>query len=107
MHPVNVDLRSVGVTGNVAEETLEMAGIAVNKNLIPYDPQPPRVTSGIRIGTPAATTRGMGPAQMRQIARLISRLLHNVDDEAVREEVRAEVRELCHRFPVPIVGIRI
>jgi len=106
-HLLLVDLRSVGVTGNVAEEVLETAGIAVNKNLIPYDPQPPRVTSGIRIGTPAATTRGMGPAQMRQIARLISRLLHNVDDEAVREEVRAEVRELCHRFPVPIVGIRI
>lgn len=106
-HLMMVDLRSVGVTGNVAEEALETSGIAVNKNLIPYDPQPPRVTSGIRIGTPAATTRGMGPPQMRQIARLISRMLHNVGDEAVRSEVRAEVRDLCHHFPVPIVGARI
>jgi glycine hydroxymethyltransferase len=106
-HLMLVDLRSVGVTGNVAEEALEAAGIAVNKNLIPYDPRPPRVTSGIRIGTPAATTRGMGPPQMRQIAHLVSRILHDVGDESVRDEVRAEVYDLCRRFPVPIVNVRV
>ncbi|MDY7039269.1 MAG: serine hydroxymethyltransferase [Chloroflexota bacterium] len=106
-HLMMVDLRSVGVTGSVAEEALETVGIAVNKNLIPYDPQPPRVASGIRIGTPAATTRGMGPPQMRQVAHLISRMLHNVDDGSVHDEVRDEVRDLCHRFPVPIVGVRV
>ena len=106
-HLLLVDLRAVGVTGKVAEETLETAGIAVNKNLIPYDPQPAKVTSGIRIGTPAAPTRGMGPAEMRQIARMIGRLLHDVDDRALQTEVREQVTDLCCRFPVPIVGKRI
>jgi len=106
-HLLLVDLRSIDVTGKAAEEILETAGIAVNKNLIPYDPRPPKVTSGIRVGTPAATTRGMGPEQMRQIARMISRLLHNVGDKAIQVEVKGEVRELCCRFPVPIAGKRI
>lgn len=79
----------------------------MNKNLIPYDPQPPKVTSGIRVGTPAAMTRGMGPEQMRQIVRMISRLLHNVGDKAIQVEVKGEVREPCCRFPVPIAGKRI
>jgi len=106
-HLLLVDLRSIDVTGKAAEEILETVGIAVNKNLIPYDPQPPKVTSGIRVGTPAATTRGMGPEQMRQIARMISRLLHNLGDKAIQVDVKGEVRELCSRFPVPIAGKRI
>ena len=70
-----MDLRPLGVTGMAAEEALERAGIALNHNMIPYDPQPPRVTSGIRIGTPAVTTRGMGPGEMHAIARMIGRVL--------------------------------
>jgi len=106
-HLLLVDLRSIGVTGKAAEEILETAGIAVNKNLIPYDPQPPKVTSGIRVGTAAATTRGMRPEQMRKIARMIGRLLHNMGDRATQIDFREEVRELCCRFPVPIAGKRI
>jgi len=106
-HLLLVDLRPLELTGNVAEKALEAAGIAVNKNLIPYDPKPPKVTSGIRVGTPAVTTRGMGPTEMQQIGRMISRLLHHLGDEKVRENVRQEVQDLCHRFPVPIMGQRI
>ena len=86
---------------------MEGAGITVNKNLIPYDPNPPMVTSGIRIGTPAATTRGMRAPQMRQIASLIGRLLCAPEDKHVLDEVKAEVHALCRQFPVPIIGSRI
>jgi len=104
-HMLLVDMSSAGLTGDVAEKALEAADITVNKNLIPYDPQSPMVTSGIRIGTPAATTRGMGEPQMEQIARLISRLLHDHTDHEVTAEVKAQVRALCKQFPVPIMGI--
>jgi len=100
-HLLLVDLRLVGVSGRRAETVLEDAGIAANKNMIPFDPAPPRVTSGLRLGTPAATTRGMGTAEMREIARLIVRVLRNVDDELVLREVREETLALCKAFPVP------
>jgi glycine hydroxymethyltransferase len=107
IHLMLVDLQSVGLTGVAAEEALEGAGITVNKNLIPYDPNPPMVTSGIRIGTPAATTRGMRVPQMRQIAGLIGQLLHAPEDKDALDEVKAEVHALCRQFPVPIIGSRI
>ena len=100
-HLMLVDLRPVGVSGRRAETVLEDAGIAANKNMIPFDPAPPRVTSGLRLGTPAATTRGMGTDAMREIARLIVRVLRNVDDELVLREVREETLALCKAFPVP------
>lgn len=100
-HLMLVDLRKVeGMTGKLAETALDEAGITVNKNAIPYDPQPPMITSGIRLGTPALTTRGMKEEQMKTIAKLISRVLHQVEDEKVKETVRSEVRELTSHFPL-------
>lgn len=99
-HLILVDLRPIGVTGNVAEKALEEAGITVNKNLIPFDPEKPTVTSGIRIGTPALTTRGMKEGEMEYIADLIAYVLKNIDREDVRLEVRGKVRELCEKFPI-------
>ena len=100
-HLMLVDLRPLGVTGKDAEDALGAAGITVNKNMIPYDPQPAKVTSGIRVGTPAVTTRGFGPEEMRRVGRWIGRVLKNAEDERVRREVRQEVMQLCLRFPVP------
>jgi glycine hydroxymethyltransferase len=89
-----------GITGKVAEKALEAAGITVNKNTIPFDTNPPFVASGIRIGTPAVTTRGMGEGEMRQIARLIAAVLHEPESEEVRRTVKREVTELAARFPL-------
>lgn len=100
-HLMMVDVTPLGVTGKEAEHTLDEVGITVNKNAIPYDPQPPAKASGIRIGTPAVTTRGFLEPEMDTIARLIGRALRAPNDEAVKESVRAEVAELCSRFPVP------
>jgi glycine hydroxymethyltransferase len=105
-HLMLVDVRSVGLTGAAAEAALERGGIATNKNLIPYDPNPPRVTSGIRIGTPAVTTRGMGPEEMALVARWIAQVLRAPQDEALLAQVQSEVRALCARFPVPILEAR-
>ncbi|RMF64960.1 MAG: serine hydroxymethyltransferase [Calditrichaeota bacterium] len=99
-HLMLVDLRNKGLTGKVAEAALERAGITVNKNMVPFDEQSPFVTSGIRIGTPALTTRGMKEAEMEEVARLIDRVLTNVEDEAVARSVAGEVRELCSKFPL-------
>jgi len=99
-HLVLVDLRSKGVTGKVAEKALDRAGITVNKNTVPAETESPFVTSGIRIGTPALTTRGLGTEEMKQIAVLIDRVVTAPDDETVAEKVRGEVRELCDRFPL-------
>ena len=100
-HLMLVDVqRSRGLTGKQAEQALDAAGITVNKNAIPFDPHPPTVASGIRIGTPAVTTRGMGPGEMVRIAALIDEVLSHPDDESRRERVRGEVQELCRAFPV-------
>ena len=100
-HLALVDLTPAGVTGAQAEEWLESAGITVNKNLIPFDPLPSRTTSGIRVGTPAVTTRGMKEPEMRQIAQWIGRVLKSRGDESVRKEVREEVEAICRQFPIP------
>ncbi len=98
-HLMLVDLRPKGLTGKVAEKTLDQAGITVNKNTIPDDPQSPFVTSGIRLGTPALTTRGMGPAEMSRVAELIDRALTH-PDEANLGRVKQEVQELTSTFPL-------
>jgi glycine hydroxymethyltransferase len=99
-HLVLVDLRSKGVTGKVAEKALDRAGITVNKNTVPGETESPFVTSGIRIGTPALTTRGLGVDEMRAIAGLIDRVVTAPDDEGVAATVRGEIREMCERFPL-------
>jgi glycine hydroxymethyltransferase len=98
-HVMLVDLRPKGLTGKVAEEFLVRSGITVNKNTIPDDPQSPFVTSGIRLGTPAMTTRGMGLEEMSRIADLIDQVLTQRDESTV-ERVRSEVEELCAGFPL-------
>jgi glycine hydroxymethyltransferase len=100
-HMLLVDVASKGVTGKVAEQALDAAGITVNKNMIPFDTRPPLDPSGVRIGTPALTTRGMKEAEMRQIAGWIADVLTHPDDAGVRERVRGRVRELCDQFPAP------
>jgi glycine hydroxymethyltransferase len=99
-HLMMVDLRSKNLTGKAAEQALDKAGITVNKNTVPKETQSPFITSGIRIGTPAVTTRGMREAEMETIAALIDRVLMAADDTAVHEAVRAEVVALTHRFPL-------
>ena len=99
-HLMLVDLRPFNLTGDVAEKALEKAGITVNKNTIPFDPQKPTVTSGIRIGTPAVTTRGMKEDEMKRIGKLIARVLGTPDDEKVLNQVKGEVEELTKAFPL-------
>jgi glycine hydroxymethyltransferase len=91
---------SKGVTGKVAETALDNAGITVNKNAIPFDQNPPMVASGIRIGTPAVTTRGMREAEMDVIADLIAKVLAAPSDDRVQSVVKAEVKQLCKKFPL-------
>ena len=100
-HLILVDVTPRGLTGKLAEKALERAGITVNKNLIPFDKRPPLDPSGLRIGTPALTTRGMKEAEMRQIARWIDEVLREPDNETVLSRVREQVRELCRQFPAP------
>ncbi|MEO8287268.1 MAG: serine hydroxymethyltransferase [Chloroflexota bacterium] len=100
-HLMLVDVSPLGLTGKEAEHMLDEVGITVNKNAIPYDPQPPAKASGIRVGTPAVTTRGFREPEMDTIARWIGSVLRAPEDEAVRAKVSAEVLELCSRFPVP------
>ena len=104
-HLVLVDLRPKGLTGNISEVSLENAGITCNKNGVPFDPQPPMVTSGVRLGAPAGTTRGFGEAEFAQIAELIGDVLDGLsenpeDNQAVEKKVREEVRDLCRAFPI-------
>jgi glycine hydroxymethyltransferase len=99
-HLMLVDLRNKGLTGKVAEQALDRAGITVNKNTVPKETQSPFVTSGIRIGTAAVTTRGMKPPEMRRIAELIDTTLQAPDDAAVTDRVRSEVRDLAAAFPL-------
>jgi glycine hydroxymethyltransferase len=99
-HLMLVDLTSKGLTGKAAETALDHAGITVNKNAIPFDPKPPAVTSGIRLGTPALTTRGMREAEMRQVAGLIAEVLADVQDTGRQARVAGQVGELCAQFPL-------
>lgn len=99
-HLMLVDLRAKGVTGKLAEEILEKAGITCNKNAIPNDPEKPFITSGIRLGSPAITTRGMKEEEARQIAKMIIKVLENPNDEVKIAEVRKEVLELTKKFPL-------
>ncbi len=96
-HLILIDVRSKGLTGKEAEELLEEVNITTNKNTIPFDPEKPTITSGIRIGTPAVTTRGMKEEEMKKIAELIDRALNK---DADRAEIKKEVLELCNRFPL-------
>lgn len=100
-HLMMVDLRQANITGQEGETVLHKAGITTNKNLIPYDPKPPRVTSGVRLGTPAVTTRGFRPTEMKIVGQAILNTVFNAQDEAMLSEVRQVTAELCARFPVP------
>ncbi len=100
-HLALVDLTPLGVTGRDAETLLDDVGITVNKNAIPFDENPPNVASGIRVGTPATTTRGMGPDEMRRIGGWIVEAIQRRDEAAVHDRIRADVRELVASFPVP------
>jgi len=99
-HLALIDIRSTGVTGKVADERCGLAGITLNKNAIPYDPETPAVTSGIRVGTPATTTQGMGLPQMKEIASLIARAIKDGDDAGKAAAIRADVNALTAQFPV-------
>jgi glycine hydroxymethyltransferase len=100
-HLMLVDVTPLGVTGLEAERLLDSVGMTVNKNAIPFDPLPPATASGIRVGTPATTSRGFGTTEMRQVGELLVRTLRQRDDAAALAEVASQVRDICARFPVP------
>jgi len=100
-HMVLVDLSPLNMTGRQAEEALGEVNIVVNRNTIPYDPKPPRIASGMRVGTPAVTSRGFGVPEVSRVAQLIHRTLTNIGDNSVAHEVRDDVISLTSRFPVP------
>ena len=99
-HVVLIDLTNKQVSGKIAEKTLEKAGITVNKNMIPFDTKSPFITSGIRVGTPAITTRGMGHDEMKIIVDLIDKVITNIDDQNLIDDVNQSVQELCKSFPL-------
>ena len=99
-HLMLVDFSGTDITGKVAEATLEHAGITVNKNAVPFDTRSPFVTSGIRLGTPATTTRGLTEKEMEQVAGWIDQALKNSENPDVLAEIRAEVKRLCQQFPL-------
>jgi glycine hydroxymethyltransferase len=100
-HLMLVDVTPLGVTGKEAEALLDEIGITVNKNAIPFDALPPNTASGIRLGTPATTTRGFGPDEMREIARIITEAIAGRDDPATTDRLRSESAAIAGRFPVP------
>ena len=100
-HLILVDLTPMDITGQQAETALESVGIITNKNAIPFDPRPPRVASGMRLGTPAITSRGFGEDETREVSRLITRVLNNMENEQVMDEVKGKVKEITSGFPVP------
>ena len=100
-HLILVDLTPMDIDGRDAELAMEKVGISANKNAIPNDPKPPRVASGLRLGTPAITSRGFKEEDSKQVADLIVRVLTNMGDEQVENTVREEIKELTARFPVP------
>jgi glycine hydroxymethyltransferase len=100
-HLMLVDVTPLGVTGKEAESFLDGIGVTVNKNAIPFDPLPPNTSSGIRVGTPATTTRGFGKLEMEQVGELIVRAIEQREDEQALDRLRARVHDICARFPVP------
>jgi glycine hydroxymethyltransferase len=100
-HLMLVDVTPLGVTGREAETLLDAIGITVNKNAIPFDKNPPNIASGIRVGTPATTTRGFGEDEMREIGGLIVKAIQGRDDNVAKQAIRDSVRDMCARFPVP------
>ena len=100
------DLTDAGISGRKAERALEKAGITANKNAIPNDPRPPMQTSGIRLGSPAMTTRGFGESEMTQVGRWIGEIVRHPDDEALLARVRGQVSDMCAGFPLPGVERR-
>lgn len=104
-HMVLVDLTPMDITGRQAEEALGRANIVVNRNTIPYDPRPPRVASGVRLGTPAITSRGLQEMDTREVGSLILRVLENLGDESIESQVRDQVIAMSDRFPVPGIDI--
>ncbi|MCK4368987.1 MAG: serine hydroxymethyltransferase [Dehalococcoidales bacterium] len=100
-HLILVDLTEIGITGKQAEEALGAVGIVVNRNNVPFDRQPPKITSGIRLGTPAVTTRGFGSEEMKRIASLMVKVITDIDNPNIQKEVKEEVSQICQRFPVP------
>ena len=100
-HLMLVDVTAVGLGGKVAEAVLDTCGITVNMNMIPFDQRKPMDPSGIRIGTPALTTRGMGEPEMRRIGQWIHSALANAEDTELHARIRAEISEMCEGFPVP------
>jgi glycine hydroxymethyltransferase len=100
-HLLLVDLSPIGITGRAAEKALDAVGITVNKNVIPFDTQPAQITSGIRLGTPAVTSRGFKDKEIKLVAHLIVRVLSNLGNESMNNEVRQQVNEICNKFPVP------
>ena len=99
-HVILIDLCNKGVTGKAAEKTLERAGITVNKNMVPFDKRSPFITSGIRLGTPAITTRGMGKEEMRKIVQFIDQILNDIENDTIVENVKLDVKSLCKFFPL-------
>ncbi len=100
-HMVLVDVTPLSITGQQAERALESVGIIANKNAIPFDPQPPRVTSGLRLGTPAITSRGMAEDEVKQVAAMLTKVLSDVEDKEAHAKVSVEVKKLTSRFDVP------
>ena len=100
-HMVLVDVSPQGISGKDAEQALWSAGISVNRNTIPFDTKPPAITSGIRMGTPAVTTRGFGTDEMKRVASFIAKVLSPLGDKRAQKQVRQGVQEICQRFPVP------
>jgi len=99
-HLMLVDLTNLGVTGKDAEEALDRTGVTLNKNSVPFDKLSPMVTSGIRIGTPCVTSRGMGIAEMEEIADVISMVVQNINNPELLQQQSARVKTLCERFPI-------
>jgi glycine hydroxymethyltransferase len=100
-HLMLIDLRPLNLTGKKVQESFDTVGITVNRNSIPFDTASKFNPSGIRLGSPSVTTRGMGPQEMTQIAEMVAELLFNLEDRTVHEQVRARSRALCERFPLP------
>jgi glycine hydroxymethyltransferase len=106
-HLMLVDVTAIGTTGAVAEKALDASAITVNMNMIPFDERKPMDPSGIRVGTPALTTRGMGTTEMSQIGSWMLDVLKAPEDTSVQQRVKAEIAQLCKQFPVPGAAVEL